>query len=233
MKKALLMVVAFLLVAGSAFAAIQGTAHDFTTATGPGTKLTNATVCGTCHIPHGGSTATPGLPIWARSNPAAGSYNVYGDTGTAGSSFTVSGTTVNAPGTFSLTCLSCHDGTIGINTITKNGVSISYAVSSNTAYVNASGMIVNVVNGTTGYTPYIATNLQNDHPIGLQYRGVAASLAGLIAADANGFSVDGGVFPLFTGNMECASCHDPHNSTNSPFLRAAKATICQDCHANK
>jgi predicted CXXCH cytochrome family protein len=231
MKELRLLVVAFLFVAVPALAAIQGTKHDFTTASGPGTKLTNATLCGTCHIPHGGSTATAGLPIWARESPS-GPYNVYGDTGTPGSSFTVSGTTVNDPGTFSLICLGCHDGSIGINTITKNGVSTSFAVSANTAFVNSGGFVVNVVNATTGYSPFIDVNLQNDHPVGLTYRGTAASLAGLIDAD-NASSVGGGVFPLFTNIMECASCHDPHNSTNSPFLRAAKATICQDCHANK
>ncbi len=232
MKRFMLLALVFLFVAVSAFAAIQNTPHDFTTATGPGTKLTNATLCGTCHIPHGGSTATVGLPIWARSAPA-GPYNVYGSTGTPGTSLTVSGTTVNNPGTFSITCLSCHDGTIGINTITKNGVSTSFAVASNTAYVNSSGVVVNVVNATTGYSPYIGTNLQNDHPVGLLYRGVAASLAGLIAADANGLSVATGVYPLFSGTLECASCHDPHNNTQTSFLRAAKTTLCQDCHANK
>ncbi|MDA8084248.1 MAG: cytochrome c3 family protein [Nitrospiraceae bacterium] len=256
MKKIIVLVAAFLLVASSAFATIANTKHNLTTAGTGITKTTvaTATLCGFCHIPHGGSTATTGLPLWARAIPATGSYQVYGSTGVAGTSVTLSGTTINAPGTFSLTCLSCHDGSIGLGTITKNGVPSSYAMTSTLPGGLTAGGAFQATNidPVTGYSPYIGANLQNDHPVGFQYPtagyGAGGGIPGISVVLTSGSSpyLTGGTtathYPLFNygvGNattFECASCHEPHLEPvagQTKFLRAANATLCQDCHNTK
>lgn len=230
----ILFVTCLVLIAAVAFAGIANTKHNLTATGGQTTRTTDATatLCGFCHIPHGGNTSVAGLPLWARSTPT-GPYTVYGASGAGSNGTTLSGTTVNAtPGTFSLTCLSCHDGTISLGTIVKNGVSTTYNMTGN---VDANGKLVDDSN-TTAYNPLIGTDLTNDHPVGLQYRGTAATYAGLINA-VNG--VVANKYPLYgasTDQLECASCHDPHREdTNgqTKFLRGANATLCQDCHANK
>jgi len=67
-------------------------------------------VCVYCHTPHG---SNPGIsaPLWNRTATTA-TYTTYDQLGT--STLTQ---TVTVPGVNSLTCLSCHDGTLGIDSI--------------------------------------------------------------------------------------------------------------------
>ena len=41
-----------------------------------------------------------------------------------------------------------------------------------------------------------------------------------------------GEIPLFGGTVQCASCHDPHDNTNAPFLRKTNtaSALCSTCH---
>ena len=38
--------------------------------------------------------------------------------------------------------------------------------------------------------------------------------------------------PLFGGKVQCASCHDPHNNVNEPFLTKTNdgSQLCFTCH---
>lgn len=67
-------------------------------------------VCVYCHTPHGASSSVA-APLWNRTATAS-PYTTYDTLGTA----TLNGT-VSQPGVNSLTCLSCHDGTIAIDSI--------------------------------------------------------------------------------------------------------------------
>lgn len=248
MKKTvvILLAVALLMVATTAFATIANTKHNLTT-TGAFTRTTDpsATLCGFCHIPHGGSTASAQLPLWARAVPSA-AYTLYG------AGFTLSATPIGQPGTFSLTCLSCHDGTIGLGTITKNGVSTSFAMTTNLpGGLTASGAFqATNINATNGYSPYIGTDLQNDHPVGFRVPaagyaapntpgiGIPVTAPGGPGAELVGFT-SGASYPLFQytalpDQFECATCHDPHlqdtGTTQTKFLRSPNAGFCQDCH---
>lgn len=238
MKKilVLLLVLAFMAAAAIAIAGqVAGSHHDLSASSTSGTQVAGQSVCGSCHIPHGGVASITGLPIWARNMTlpnGGGAYSVYGSTGTPTSSNTLSNTVVNAPGPFSLTCLSCHDGTLAMNTITKNGINLVVgAVTTSSPNVDSTtGKMINFVNTTTGYDPYFGTNLQNDHPIGLAYRGTAATLAGLAATVPSNYPLYG----ASNNQMECSTCHDPHNeTTHSPFLRVDAATMCSECHSAK
>jgi hypothetical protein len=67
-------------------------------------------VCVYCHTPHGANTKVA-APLWNRT-ASAGPYKTYEQ----GKSSTFSGT-VSSPGNNSITCLSCHDGTLGVDSI--------------------------------------------------------------------------------------------------------------------
>ncbi|MGD1074724.1 MAG: cytochrome c3 family protein [Thermodesulfovibrionales bacterium] len=241
----------------SAYAGISSTMHNLTTGGFFPTKTTSAVftnpsnvadaysvdLCAFCHIPHGGSTAITGAPLWSRLTPATATYSVYGS-GTAGGTTgsTLSQTVVGVPGPMSLTCLSCHDGTISIGTISKNGITLTASMTGN---VNASGDISRP-SATNSYNPDLTQDLRNDHPVGLTYQPTSpTSVAGLqssISATGPPFYIKIGTvntFPIFGGSglntstFECASCHDPHTVVNTFFLRDNPSTICQDCHVNK
>ena len=257
MKKVLVLIVAvsFLLFAVSAFATVANTKHNLTTG-GGFTRTTDATatLCGFCHIPHGGNTSIPGLPLWAREMPALGAYTLYGG-GT-----TLSSTTIAQPGTYSLTCLSCHDGTIGLGTITKNGVTSTYPMTTTLPGGLTAGGAFQATNidPGNGYSPYIGTDLQNDHPVGFEFPvggyGAGGGVPGISITVTNsgapGLSQltgagTGAVYPVFQyaagaitlDVFECATCHDPHlentGTTQTKFLRGVNATLCQDCHDTK
>jgi len=208
-----------------AYAGIATTKHNLTS-TSPFPTHTddpNTTLCEFCHIPHGANSTIQEAPLWSRATPG-GPYMVYGQ------GQTLSGTTVNQPGSVSLACLSCHDGTIAINNIVKNGVQISKG--NMTGSVDNANRLIDA-NVADPYNPVVGPDLTNDHPIGMQYRGTQATLAGLV--DANNRTV-AGKFPLYgptKDQMECATCHDPHTSQQQSFLRSSKSTLCQECHVNK
>lgn len=87
-------------------------------------------VCVYCHTPHGGS-GTIAAPLWNRTATTA-SFTTYDALGT--STLTSSITT---PGINSLTCLSCHDGTLGIDSIINMPGSGRYNASQQTSQNNA------------------------------------------------------------------------------------------------
>jgi predicted CXXCH cytochrome family protein len=118
------------------------------------------------------------------------------------------------PGPGSQLCLSCHDGTIAVNDLVN--APNSGSVAGNFFITNANALM--------------GTDLTNDHPIGLDY---SVSQAGDTSLVAIGTVLAGGTVRLI-GNtqVECASCHDAHNATDVPFLRASNvgSAICLACH---
>ncbi len=247
MKKFMVLAVVaiFVLAAATSFAAISNTRHNLTTTSLFTTHTTSGTqtLCGFCHIPHGGNTSTSGLPLWARRTAGSGTYSItytpYGSTVAGSAGTTLSGTTVPAvPGPMSLACLSCHDGAWGLGIITKNGFD-NPELPFQGNVVSGTDSRLDPTKFTGAYNPVIGSaatgSLTNDHPVGLDYRGTAASKAGL--KDATGGEVVGtyASYPLFNGKLECGSCHDPHTENNK-FLRtpsANQSVFCQECHSNK
>jgi predicted CXXCH cytochrome family protein len=109
MKKSLknaVCLLALVAMALPAFAAIDGTKHDFESATW---NTTDKDICGVCHTPHGG-TRVGDAPLWGHAQIDGSGYTMYTST-----TFDIP-TEPNAPDGESLLCLSCHDGTLALDT---------------------------------------------------------------------------------------------------------------------
>ncbi|EHR72957.1 doubled CXXCH motif-containing protein [Burkholderiales bacterium JOSHI_001] len=91
-------------------------------------------VCVYCHTPHG-SNSNVALPLWNRTIKAT-TYTTYAALGT--STLTQ---TVTQPGANSLSCLSCHDGQVAIDSVINMPGSGRYlaaqATSQNNTFLNA------------------------------------------------------------------------------------------------
>lgn len=231
-----------LLFSGAAFAqttTIVGTAHDFSD-NAPLIDTGNE-ICVVCHAPHNtynptegnvGSVAELG-PLWNRALTAVTSYSMYNATVRVGSDIDATDMGVNQPSGVSKLCLSCHDGTIAIDSYGRDG---SGAIVTGSNLVTAFNANANIGegSGTTGV-------LENDHPVGFTFTSnlddpeIAASGGGVVTG------LKGTDLPLFgAGNdqMECATCHDVHaTGTFDKLLRvqnnnpADPSALCLNCHA--
>ena len=174
-------------------------------ASGPGTvkAVSEPQSCLFCHAPH---NASPVAPLWNRSDPGT-SYTPYG-----------SSTAVARPGQptgASLHCLSCHDGTIALGDVL-----------SRSARIGMSGGLTAMPAGNSN----LGSDLSDDHPISFAYN------ATLVAAHngelANPATLTGKVRLDAAGQMQCTSCHDPHDDSNGKFLVMPNqaSALCQTCH---
>jgi predicted CXXCH cytochrome family protein len=204
-----LMAAALLLAVPAAIAgSILGSAHDFTA-----NNWSGGEVCLTCHNPSmGGGTA--GVASQWNHTLSSQTYPLY-------SSPTLK-STVGQPGVGSKLCLSCHDGTVALD---------SFGGLTGSQFISAKNNI-----GTT---------LKDDHPIGLLYNTALAVQNGTLF-DPSTKSVtigSGGTLKtgtvdsimLFSGQLECSSCHDVHNKFTADTTGLIKVSttgsaICAACH---
>ncbi len=199
--------VVMLFAAQGAMAVITGSAHDFKAKT----WNPSGEICNVCHAPH--NTASSSL-LWNHATTAS-SYTMY-----SSSSLTATGLAVGA-GSVSKLCLSCHDGTVAIDSFggATGTVTIGTGVGANAK--------ANLLNGTSSLT--------DDHPIGFAYTAALATSDGGLVTPTSVSLVSAGV-PLYggTGQLECASCHDVHNAPNvAKLLRVANtgSALCLKCHS--
>lgn len=166
-------------------------------------------VCVYCHTPHGGQTSAP---LWNRAF-GVGPYQTY-------SSPTID-MTIGAPSGVSLACLSCHDGTIGIDVITN-------PPNSSTATPTGRTLATIYPSGADAFKN-LGTDLRNDHPISVTYDPTRDPMfQPLASVKTAGLKFYG----LNVDEVQCATCHNPHNKTNVPFLRVANqnSNLCLTCH---
>jgi len=189
---------------------LAGSSHDFSTAG----WNTGGKVCVTCHVPHKSDTTVADAPLWNHTLSTQ-SYTLY-------TSPTLKAV-IGQPGGNSKLCLSCHDGTIAVN---------SFGGVTGTTMISAANNL-----GTT---------LKDDHPIGFTYDTALATAKGSMFDPATK-TVTIGSSPtktgtiaavmLFGGKMECSSCHDVHNTfavgakgTGMVTMDTAGSKICVACH---
>jgi len=178
-------------------AEINGTAHDFSNSLWSGGKS-----CQVCHTPH--TAGSPLQPLWNHETTSA-SYTLYG-------SSTMDSIPGKPEGTSKL-CLSCHDGTVALDSF----------------------------GGVTGATTLagralIGTDLSASHPISMRYDTTLASVDSSLWDPSSTDSGLGGTIDavlLYDNKVECASCHKVHARTGNPSLLVKSnngSALCFTCH---
>ena len=208
---------------------ILGSKHDFTGLNKRAGVVAMPTLafsdygspCVYCHIPpdknQADANAMGSVPGWNRYEPATGAFNLY-DSRTLDNK-------VKTPSPISLLCLSCHDGTIAINSLNNvpgPGGAGTYGTPGGSSLDGAGKL-------TTASNAYVGTNLQDDHPIGMIYDHLQ---------DGDFVPKTGNptLYPdklLYEGTyVECNSCHDPHDDTYGNFLVESNvnSALCGRCH---
>jgi len=158
---------------------------------------------GVCVFCHTPHNANPTLALWNRDLPAT-TYTPY-------SSSTLKAQP-NQPTGSSRLCLSCHDGLLALGNLRRPG-----------------GPAITSLNTPLTGPTVLGTDLSGGHPISFVYdSALALSDPGLIdpALTPPGMHLDG------AGQVQCTSCHNPHEDRQPNFLRADNrySGICTSCH---
>ncbi|MFZ3066107.1 MAG: cytochrome c3 family protein [Nitrospirota bacterium] len=188
-------------------------------------------VCVYCHTPHGAQNSN--APLWNRTLPATGNYTPY--------SSTTIDTSVGQPDGVSLACLSCHDGTIAIDSIinapgsgTAWGGPVApnhYALAEYPAQSTNSCLLCHrtaVLPNASFEAMALTQNLSNQHPISMNYPTPSQdpkfnpptnSNGSLAWFETGGMATraDDNEIKLFSDGaggykVQCASCHNPHGT---------------------
>lgn len=131
------------------------TKHNLSASNG-GTVPTGATladygeICVYCHTPHGGQVEAP---LWNRTFSTA-TYQMY-------TSSTIDMTADGQPTGISMACLSCHDGTIGLDVI------VNPPNRAGTPAVPATLIGTNTMPAAS--IALLGVDLRNDHPVSVVY----------------------------------------------------------------
>jgi Doubled CXXCH motif (Paired_CXXCH_1) len=181
--------------------------HNMSLASGASVYSGGSLGCTFCHAPHSGLGGV--TPLWNQ-KLSTSSYLVY-----RSSTYHEQGTQP-ALGYDSSLCLSCHDGTVAV------GQSAAY------------GQIP--IAGSWNPIDSFGTSLTGSHPFSLVMPlKDAADLAASLAAKGKTQDPTGAV-KLISGNIECTSCHDPHNQAIDRVAQeflvrdSSKGQMCLACH---
>lgn len=217
-KAAILVLV--ICIATSAFAArapksaVFGSPHDFKTAGEYSLGGASYTLCNFCHIAHkfGSAPTGPSYLLWNHTLSSVSSYGVY-----ASDSMASTPTDLGGQLTVSNLCLSCHDGTVAVDSWYEAPAGTNFQPLPQGSFTMAQDHTVR--------------DLTKQHPVNFIYPDAttAANVGILPAVDQH--SIDGnGNVPLFSGRMQCATCHDPHAGPSSGahlFFRTFPSTPAQ------
>lgn len=236
----------------SRIANIVTTNHNMSASTGGALKATTFDqICFFCHVPHQMlDTTDPAVttepsgqyPLWNKALSSVASYGVYSSPSfdAMGTDIADLGGAVAGSATVSNLCLSCHDGTVGVNTLYKG----QYSPTGRRSPDFGGGINVAVFMPEDAQIGSDTLGLRDEHPINFTYDAtLAAKSRNLVVpiSDPSGLGGSrtglqptvGNFLPLFDGKMQCATCHDVHdNSTYRPFLRASttQSALCLACH---
>ena len=184
-------------------ATIANTPHNLSSS-GPG-SIRASNEDRICIFCHTPHNASPRGPLWNRDDPGF-TYTPY----TSSTAHAVTG----QPTGSSILCLSCHDGTIALGKIVNPNLTIPMLGST---YMPSG--------------PYrLGQDLSDDHPISFAYTQTLATQNGQLV---NPSSLTGSVKLDSTGQLQCTSCHDPHNNDQGKFLVMSnlRGALCIVCHA--
>jgi hypothetical protein len=217
---------------------VEGSPHDMSTNSLYTVWNTRKGVCSPCHSAHNTDPAQV-APLWNHQT-TTGPFTMY-------SSPTLNASMPAAPNGVALACLSCHDGTLGINApISGLGTNTAYYIDPNfqigpdlhtthpisftydAALAAADGQLENPATYHIGDTKTILT--VNTPPVPATWDGTSLT----------GKSIDEAL--LTDHKMQCTSCHDPHkligSAPSSGIMVKISGTdaagrgslICRTCH---
>jgi hypothetical protein len=193
----------------AAKAGIVGSPHDFSSQSWNNDPADPKSVCSACHTPHHADSTV--VPLWSHATTAS-SFIMYNNANVPVADLQM--TVDSQPAGPSKACLSCHDGTVAVNTY------------GNTT-VGTATYITNSAN--------LGTDLTHSHPISLTYDPAKVGTSTgqdkwlydpnttpVLTPDSgtfipgndmtiNGFLLGG------KNRLECTSCHDVHNQEGTPF----------------
>lgn len=171
------------------------------------------------------------LPLWNHEQTGNfASYTMYQNgpgapqAGAKASQAILNGMT--APGGVSLLCLSCHDGSVAVN-------SYGNATQRAASFSNGGGPTIDV-RYQIGKDNYLG----NHHPIGFNYDQAQTGDVEIVSADTASFGAAGLVRTHLYGTgsnmMECATCHSVHNKGNTGetllWTTDQASGLCLTCH---
>lgn len=184
----------------NSWAGIVGSSHDFS-----GQGWSGGEICNACHTPHNSNTGITDAPLWNHQSSTA-NYTLY-----SSDTLEVAPTQPRGP---SKLCLSCHDGTVAVDSF----------------------------GGKVGNSPLfnqknLDTDLTDDHPVSVEWRHQEVETSAEFCFNCHFgperelvFFRPGGSGPIW---IECATCHDVHNKTVQPkLLRKSllNSELCLTCH---
>ncbi len=195
--------------AGAQTTGIVNSKHNFST------WATGQQICVACHTPHNGGAGAG--PLWNHASTTT-TFTLYSSPTLTAGTGTLPG--VTQPAGASRACLSCHDGTVAID---------SYGGNTGTTFITTIGTPPGRAN--------LGTSLSDDHPVSFTYNGALATADGELVDPAalNSFGPGATIQAkmLFNDQLECASCHDVHNSFGHPSLLVKSnvgSALCLTCH---
>lgn len=191
---------------------MAGGLHDLSsTSSGPNKSDTQTQLCVFCHVPHNSQPAVS-RPLW--------SHTMTTQNLTWAPAATVRGTTLptsitGAALAGSRACMSCHDGTVALGDL-----------------LNGTGGTVTGPNVTagklTGGPNFLNPSaMESNHPLGVTQPPAIPGFTGFkVVPASSAINYDA------SGYVQCGSCHNPHDNTYSPFLKADNtgSAICVTCH---
>jgi len=169
---------------------LKGTKHDFTRL-----GVDESKKCSACHVPNTGDAGSG--PLWDAATDSGKRYKLYGGR-------------VGAPGSASLLCLSCHDGSSAIDAF--GGLEGG----STMADIGGPRLVIGEDHDLSG-----------DHPVGVDYPSWNRDYRSRAALEQAGY------VQLPDGRVECSSCHDPHGQSGVDKLLVksnVRSALCLTCH---
>jgi predicted CXXCH cytochrome family protein len=197
-----LMIIFFLLlpISMANASSIKGSKHDFSR-----NVWSQGEVCIACHVPHGANETVPNAPLWG--------HSITTKVFTPYTNSTIKAAVGQPDGTSKL-CLSCHDGTVAIDSF----------------------------NGTMGST-YMKDpiNLAGGghwrHPVSILYDSNLAVADTRLYNPVTTKTRIGGTIShdlLSYNKVQCTSCHDVHNDSGyDKMLKMNEDNLCKTCHRNQ
>jgi predicted CXXCH cytochrome family protein len=205
-RRSLPAILLVLILHSGAPADVTDSKHNLSTS-GPG-QVTAASESRVCIFCHTSHHAAAAGPLWNHESTPVGSYSTY-----SSSTLEVTGP-IRQPSGASKLCLSCHDGTVALGqTVTEGLIDILNAGQGGRMGASSSDL---------------GTDLTDDHPI--SFRRNPSDQAVVNPPPGGAVKLDPG------GEIQCTSCHDPHEEDRDPVSRRflvksnRGSAICLSCH---